>query len=844
MYPFFNFIGRHASAVACLSLLTLLVTIVAISYHSTAGAEPAVLASPSPQAGRAIRESYGNLPLGFEVNAGQTDPHVKYFTRGQGYGLFLTTTEAVFKLKTPGRPAPAVLRMTLEGSSEPTSIDGLDALRGKTNYIKGPSTEWRTGVTSYQKVRYTEVYPGIDLIYFGNRRQLEYDFIVAPGADPGAIGIRFEGAGTPRVADDGSLTMEVEEVEVRQHRPLVYQDVNGSRREVPSGYKVSDTGLVTFEIAEYDPALPLVIDPVLVYSSYLGGGAVSPIFSSESGDDIAVDREGAAYITGSAESASFPTTANAFQPELAGETDAFVTKVSPDGSEILYSTFLGGSASENRISFGDPGITVDAAGCAYVTGTTGSGDDFPTTPGAFQRSGGSLFVSKLDPTGSMLVYSTLLGYGVGDAIAVDAAGHAYVTGGITIQDGFPTRNPLQTTPGTAFVLKLNQQGSDLVFSTPLGGTSRAGGHQSDDIDYGSAIAVDAAGNVYVGGRARSPDFPVLNAAQPVHGGSTLDGFVTKIHASGSFLMYSTFLGGGDRDMIRGLAIDSTSSVYVAGFTASDDFPVVNPLQPQLGGDYDAFVTRLSPAGSAFTFSTYLGGSSTDVAWDLALDIQGSIYISGLTQSADFPVVRPLSSEFGSGVNGDAFVTKLSAGGSSVLYSTFLGGDWLDIGRGLAVDAAGSAYITGSTFTPGDFPTVNAFQPQFGGAIDAFVAKISDESGACPPEISDRFQMFRLGVQILWFTPFRFEWVLIRNISTGPIAGPLALVIDDVRNGIFIGSAFRTSCISPEGDPLLLVPLDRDGVLSPDESTLAGLWFVKTRLPPIGYSTRVLAIPPR
>jgi hypothetical protein len=532
------------------------------------------------------------------------------------------------------------------------------------------------------------------------------------------------------------------------------------------------------------------------------------------------------------------------------EGDAFVAKISADGSTLLYATLLGGPRSENFFGGGgNPGIAVDAAGHAYVTGETDSGAGFPTTPGAFHRTGGTLFITKIHPSGGSLVYSTLIpGYALGDAIAVDALGQAYVTGG---GGGLPTKNPFMPTlsPSGAFVLKLNASGSDVVFSSYLGGSVGFG--NGFDVDYATAIAVDAAGDIYVGGRAASRDFPRVNAAQPVHGGASIDGFVTKIHRSGAFIIYSTFIGGNDRDTVMGLAVDASGSVHAAGFTASGNFPAVNPLQA-FGGGNDAFVTRLTPAGSAIAFSTTIGGSSSDLGQGVALDSRGNVYLAGQTYSPDFPVVRPLPPSFGSGLEGDAFITKLSAGGASILYSTYFGGDNLEYASAIAVDAAGSAYITGSAFyaNVGTLPIVGGFQPNpgaggppFFGNIDAFVAKVADDSGACPAEITDRVEVFKLGQQGLWFSPIRFEWILIRNISSGPLRGPLVLAIDDLRNAVLLGSTRTTSCLGSARTPLLLVPIDRDGALAPDESALAGVWLYRTWFGTISYHARLLASMP-
>ena len=818
---------------------------------------PGALASggqdtPRPAEASRIARSFGNLPLAFEANTGQVDGRVKFLSRGPGYTAFLTTDDVVFMLnRGPNRPGVA-MRQRLVGARPATRIAGAGLLPGRAHYIKGDASQWRTGIRRYAEVRYESVYPGIDLVYRGHQRALEYDFVGAPGADMRAIHLAFTGAERVRLEDSGDLVVAIGDVELRHRKPVIYQDVRGVRRLISGGYRLESGGRVGFDVGEYDRRHPLVIDPVVVYSSYLGGPGIQ-LFGGDQGWDIAVDAAGAAYITGVAYTPAFPTTPGAFQRDSAEDFDAFVTKVSADGASLVYSTLLGGPGPENFFGAGgSPGIAVDAAGHAYVTGETHSGAEFPTTPGAFHRAGGTLFITKIDPTGAALVYSTLVpAESRGDAITVDALGQAYVTGG-TAEGGFPTKNPfMPLLSGTgAFVLKLNAQGSALIFSSYLGGSA---GPQSNifDTDYATAIALDAAGDIYVGGRAASRDFPLVNAAQPGHGGNTIDGFVTKIHSSGAFILYSTFLGGNDRDTVTGLEVDASGSAYVAGFTASANFPAVNALQGP-GGGYDGFVSRLSPSGSAIAFSTLLGGSGMDLAWGLALDSRSNVYVAGQTESLDFPLVRPLPSSFGTGLGGDVFVTKFSTGGSSILYSTYFGGDGLETGVAIAVDREGSAYVTGSAFYAdvGTLPIVGGFQtspgaapPGLAGNIDAFVVKVADRNAACPDEVTDRVQVFRLGLHSLWFTPIRFEWILIRNVSSGPLAGPLALAVDDLQNAVYIGSPHTTSCLGDARTPMAIVHIDRDGVLEPDESVLSGVWLYRTGFGPISYTPRVLASVP-
>ncbi len=476
-----------------------------------------------------------------------------------------------------------------------------------------------------------------------------------------------------------------------------------------------------------------MIDPTvtLAYSTYLGGTG------DDEGYGIAVDLAGSAYVTGSTfNSPDFPTKNPEQAANAGGIGDAFVTKLSPDGSSLLYSTYLGGRDIDTGL-----GVAVDSAGSAYVTGETSSAD-FPTTPNAVQaakpgvRGSFDAFVTKLSPDGSSLVYSTYLGGSANDlgfGIAVDSAGSAYVTGATNSTD-FPTQGPLQAHNAgngedDAFVAKLNPAGSALVYSTYLGGAIE---------DVGSGIAVDSAGSAYVTGRTESSDFPTTpNTVQAANAGGfgTYDAFVTKLSPDGSSLVYSTYLGGRDTDYGFGIAVDSAGSAYVTGATDSTDFPSKNPEQAaNAGGIFDAFVTKLSPDGKSLVYSTYLGGTSSDQGNGIAVDSAGSAYVTGTTYSTDFPTSNPYQATNRAAANGgsNAFVTKLSSDGSALAYSTYLGGSMGnsdasligDSGAGVAVDSTGSAYVTGIT-SSSDFPTTaNAEKPAFAGLENAFVTKLA------------------------------------------------------------------------------------------------------------------------
>ena len=698
-----------------------------------------------------VAESYGKLPLSFESNHGQTDEGVKFLSRTGGYTLFLTGDEAVlaFSGKRAKKPAPkgasrfgdttvslkrypdtnpnpdtnltpatpqsmtgSVLRMKLRNANPAAKITGTDELAGTSNYFIGNDpANWRTRVPTYAKVKYEGIYSGIDLVYYGNQRQLEYDFIVAPGADPHRIAFDVSGAKRIRRDTDGDLVLKMNAGEIRWHKPVAYQKQNGTRQEIAARYAITDTR-VAFEVAKYDASRPLYIDP-LIYSTYLGGRG------EQDGFGIAVDAAGNAYVTGNTFFKTFPTK-NPLQPAYGGGySDAFVAKINAAGSALVYSTYLGGIGDDRGF-----GIAVDSTGSAYVTGITTSAN-FPTKNPIQYPHGGlafDAFVTKISPDGSALVYSTALGGGGNDqgkAIAVDTAGNAYVTG--VAGDGFPTTpGAFQTTwgggSGDAFVAEINPSGMALIYSTYLGGSGS---------DAGFGIAVDSAGYVNITGYTSS-DFPTKNPLQPNFGGGSYDAFVARVNPAGSALAYSTYLGGNSDDDGLGIAVDRGGDAYVTGITGSTDFPTMNALQPASGGGTDAFVTKITPSGS-LVYSTYLGGSFGDAGTGIAVDGVGNAHVTGYTYSLDFPTLNPLQARLGG--RDDAFLAKLTPSGSALLYSTYLGGSSFESGRsvtlgggGVALDSADNAYITGSTSSM-NFPTMNPLQPASGGGIDAFVAKL-------------------------------------------------------------------------------------------------------------------------
>jgi len=702
-------------------------TFTAITYSLKVFDPPPAGAAATDQ----IAQTYGKLPLSFEVNQGQADAQVQFLARGSGYVLLLTPDQAVLGLQKPAvagaSPQPAEsasLHLQLVGAAPTPRVVGLDQLPGTSNYLTGNDpTQWHTDIPTYARVEYQQVYPGVDLDYYGNQGQLEYDFVIAPGTDPGVIRLNVQGADTVALDAQGNLILHTASGDVVQRAPVIYQEVGGARQTVSGHYVLGAEGQVGFAVGAYDASRPLVIDPVLSYSTYLGGSG------ENDGNAIAVDAAGNAYVTGSTASTDFPT-ANPLQPAKSGGariSNVFVAKLNAAGSALDYSTYLDGSVTDEvRGESEGKGIAVDAAGNAYVTGDTTS-TNFPTTPGAFQPvqavakwSFIHAFVAKLNAAGSALVYSTYLsGSDIDKAqgIAVDGAGNAYVTG-FTMSDNFPTTpgafQPANGGAEDAFVAKLNAAGSALVYSTYLGGTST---------DIGKGIAVDGAGNAYVTGSTYSTNFPTANALQAAYGGIE-DAFVAKLNASGTALVYSTYLGGSSGDEGNGIAVDGAGNAYVTGRTRSANFPTANALQPAIGGIEDAFVAKLNASGTALVYSTYLGGSKGADGYGIAADGAGNAYVTGSTESDNFPTTPGAFQPAFVG-SGDAFVAKLNAAGSALVYSTYLGGGNQDIGFGIAVDGAGNAYVTGETIST-DFPTANPLQPAIGGVdvYNAFITKIA------------------------------------------------------------------------------------------------------------------------
>ena len=692
-------------------------------------------------------EDYSRIPLHFEANKGQVNESVQFLARGQGYNLYLTDGEATLVLSKPVTAQPfageqdptySMLHMQLLGANPGLTVVGQEKLPGIVNYFIGNDPEqWQTNIPTFGQITYQNVYPDIDLVYYGNQQQLEYDFIVAPGADPNVIALNFAGADALEIDPQGNLLISIDDGgQVIQNSPIIYQEINGVHQNVDGGYVLSENGRVGFELGDYDTSLPLVIDPILVYATYLGGIDTDSVYG------LAVDSSGNAYMTGRTYSVDFPTTLGAFDtmlddvvdPYPGSDRDAYIVKLDTTGSTLIYATYIGGTSDENGFA-----IDVDSSGNAYITGNTRS-LDFPVTPGAYDLSRNSTndgFILKLNASGSSLDYASYLGGGNNDAgfaIKVDNLGQAHVVG-YTFSSDYPTTSgaydtTFNTTTCTfgsltnncrdVFVTKFNATGSGLLYSTFLGGSD-------DDFTYRADL--DANGNIYVMALTSSSDFPTTPGAFDTTFNGVTDAFVAKLDSTGSTLLYGTYLGGSDYEtsspIIGGIVVDASGYAYVTGLTRSTDFPTTaGAFDTTYNGQQEPFITKLDTVGN-IVYSTFVGGTNNDYGAAIDIDSSGNAYITGNTISSNLPIT---SDAFQPNLNGqDAFLLVLDATGQNIIYGSFLGGisgAGLEIGGSIVVDSAGDVYIAGITRST-DFPTTtNAFDQIYGGGFeDGFIAKI-------------------------------------------------------------------------------------------------------------------------
>jgi uncharacterized repeat protein (TIGR01451 family) len=737
--------------------------------HSKLNPNPAnfFASAPVPPATQTVHAAYSHLPLMFEPNQGQTDPSVKFLARGSGYGLYLTADDAVLTLQHPGAlrsaSSPSVVRMRLASANASATVTGTDELPGKSNYFIGNDpAKWHRDIPQFARVRYSNVYPGIDLVYYGNQGRLEYDFEVAPGSDPKQVALKFQGPENLAVDVNGDLVLVVGGSDLRLHAPRIYQKFGAEERTVAGRFAFRGAkDEVGFELGTYDRTRTLIIDPVLTYSTYLGGSgiescsAITGLPFTPGCPAIAVDAVSNVYVAGSTTSTDFPPQPGVLG-KLTGTANVFVAKFSPTGNTLQFATYLGGSAIDYTA-----GIAIDNGFNIVVAGTTTS-SDFPTdgTNAAFQATPGSgskhVFVSKLDSTGHTLLYSTYLsgnGADIAAGVALDPGGNAHVTG-TTASSNFPTTvGALQTTPKATnqfFYSRVDPNTSgtgSLLYSTYIGGSNPSTG-----VTFGGGIAVDINSNAYITGGTNFIDMPVLNAYQATLQAG-LDIFVTRINpaaVSGAQLIYSTYFGGTGDDIGYGIAVDSSTNAYVTGSTTSGTVNFIPPsgtteLQANNGGGTDAFVVKFgiacvpTPTTTCTTplpvsYFTFLGGSGLDTGTSIGVDGNQGARITGWTQSQDFPRLDPVQAVFGGGTY-DAFVARIDtlATCSPIAtpppacaitgFSSFFGGTGEDMGTSLAVDQQGSTFLTGETTSSTGLPLANSFQTVLDGPSDAFVAKL-------------------------------------------------------------------------------------------------------------------------
>lgn len=697
--------------------------------------------------------------VAFEENRGQIDDaRVRYFSRAAGAAVFLTADEAVYVLPLANQndeSAPTIrnefktedqrpetenrlafaLRMKIVGANLGSQFAGEELREQRTNYFKGAEENWRADIPNFGRVRYENVYDGIGMVWHGlENGATRYDFVVAPDADANQIVLQFDGADNLELDAEGNLLIHTPAGTIKQNKPFSYQETDGIKQEIESRFVLSEPPAVAgglkaetqikFQIGEYDRAKPLAIDPTvtlnnLAFSTFVGS------FADDIANDIAVDANGNAYITGRTISTSFPTTAGTFDTTQNGGTDVFVTKLNSSGTGLVFSTFLGGTFNDEA-----NGIALDAGGNIYVAGSASS--SFPTTAGAFDTSfngGVDVFVTKLNPNGSALVYSTYIGASqidIANDVAVDGNGNAYVV--VRTPDATPALNypvtagAFDTTHNGSddvAVTKLNSTGTSLDYSTFLGGSA---------IDAGTSIAVNANGEAFVGGSTTDDavDFPTTAGAyDTTHNGLT-DFFVTKLNANGTALVYSTFIGGTSIDNANGLAIDNAGSAYIVG-SVSPGFPTTpGVFDTTAAGSNETGVSKLSADGSTLAYSTFLGGTQGETARGVAVDAFGNAYVTGDNFGGDYPTTAGAYDTTFNGSN-DAVLTVLNQSASALIFSTYIGGGGAEFGNDIALDAVGNVYLTGRTaLNAVPYPTTpNAFQTFNGGGNDAFVSKFGD-----------------------------------------------------------------------------------------------------------------------
>jgi uncharacterized protein (TIGR03437 family) len=862
-----------------------------------------------------------SVPLSFEPNQGQVASTVQFLTRGSGYALFLTPGKVVLNLERQQKASAAAtgqtpqasadtLRMSLIGANPKANAVGLAQQPGVVSYFIGNDPKnWRSGIPTYGKVEYPQIYPGVDLVFYGNQRQLEYDFVVAPGADPSRIAWRIDGA-RARVDAEGNLALSAPNGPASFKKPVLYQ-LDGDRKTSVEGWFSVAGNQVRFRLGSYDHSRALIIDPVLRYASYLAGSStdhigwtlgpgISAVGTSQG---LAVDSAGSVYVAGDTYSIDFPMKSPyqsaspakgpAGSPVPPGQwPSAFVTKFSPDGSSLVYSTYLGGNGYDYIYA-----IAVDSNGNAYVTGQTNS-PNFPITPGAYQTicdtvpyntgqqptsgcnsSNVSAFVTKLNATGTSLVYSTFLGgyaYAYATAIAVDSAGRAYIAGNeqescypyTTFQGCFPTTNgaviggnrTVGGSPQYAFVSAFDPTGSQLLYSTIFGDTNFQCVIGCGGGTYGTGIAVDANGYFYLVGETQASTLPTTaGVVQPT--GAPLGnpatslqawrGFVAKFYpvtsAGGASLTYATYLGGKTGnlgDYISGITIDSAGNAYIVGYTNSHDFPVTAGAYSTVCGPNGqncaaAHVTKLNPTGTAILWSTFVGDSKGDASdalfftGPIQLDGNGNVYIIG-QPNPGFPLVNPVQLA-GNGGDMQVLVAKIDPTGANLLFSTYIGSGGLDTANpaGLAVDAAGDIYLAGNDAGPHLITTPGAFQTTVGNnpcCYHGFVAKITPGG----PAFTAASVFNAATLQTGGIAPN--EFISIKGAGLGPATGAVSNMTTQLGGAsVSIGGTAAYLTYAQDGQINALVPFGAGGTQTTIQVEVNGVMSSSVTVPIVNAS---------
>lgn len=708
--------------------MTAWVAMVAAGTVSAAGPSAAVRASSDASFSKAgtaqAKAALAGLPLHFEENRGQWKSGVRYAARGNGYTVALTGRGATLAVG-GGRH----IEMTLEHANRNARVEPDGRLKLRTDYYLGDRSHWHARIASYSRVRYGQIYPGIDLVYYGTQSQLEYDFVLSPGADPRAVRMKFDAASRLSLNPEGDLVINGGEGTVIEKRPVIYQQdpASSARAEVEGGYVLLGRNTVGLRLERYDPKRALVVDPVLAYSTYMGGAGADTI------NAIQTDNQGNLYVAGSTGTSDLVASNEAYNSANAGELDVFLAVVNNAPGEaygVTYLTYIGGAGNDIPLA-----LAVDSAQNMYVVGTTTS-PGFPMTANAFDTVGASTytdgFVLVLNPeiSGSTgLIFSSFLGGTTGtesaNGVAYDSSGNMYVVGSTQSTDWPVTANAyagviwgLQD----AYIAQINPNNGTLMYASYMGG---------ELVDDGRGIALDRNGLVYFACSSDSTMFPAAGYQyQPNLAGAfdVVVGVMDLTQVGVNSLLYTTYLGGAQNDMVRGLTLDSSGNIVVTGYTLSSDFPVTaDAAQPTYAGNGDIFVSVLNYTNSKFVlYSTYLGGADGEVAYGVTTDPSGYIYVTGYTLSTDFPITAgTVQPAWGDGI--DVFVAKIKphvAGRAGIVWSTFLGGATINNGYSVVVGSDGRVYVGG--YTGGEFPTSGAaYQAAYqGGYTDGFLAVIS------------------------------------------------------------------------------------------------------------------------